>query len=215
MSVTNGAMAPPVAVGGWGLVKRPFDLCVAIPALVVLAPLMAVIALAIRLDSRGPAIFRQTRIGRHSKPFGMIKFRTMRPDAHAGRPALADLNEGLGGLFKIGDDPRLTRVGRFLRRSALDELPQLVNVVRGEMSLVGPRPLVPEEDRLIEGDARRRLEVRPGMTGYWQVWRASHDRISLEELLRLDESYLRECSLATDLRLLWRTAAVAVSRKGI
>ena len=126
---------------------------------------MIAFAIAIKLDSRGPVFFRQLRVGRHGQRFHMLKFRTMVPDAEAMKDSLRHRNEAQEGLFKIAEDPRVTRVGRLLRKSALDELPQLLNIVRGEMSLVGPRPLVIEEDQRIEGWHRRRLELMPGMTG--------------------------------------------------
>ena len=150
-------------------VKRAFDLIGASLGLLVVSPLLAVIAVAIKLDSRGPVFFRQLRVGQHGERFYMLKFRTMVPDAEALKDGLRDRNEAQEGLFKIADDPRVTSVGRFLRKSALDELPQLFNILRGEMSLVGPRPLVIEEDQRVEGWHRRRLELMPGMTGHWQI----------------------------------------------
>src|SRR5581483_9191173 len=149
--------------------KRAFDLIGAILLLVVLAPAWITMALLIRLDSPGPILFRQRRIGRNGEPFWMLKFRTMVDGADAHKPALLHLNEAGDGLFKINGDPRVTRVGRWLRATSLDELPQLLHVVTGRMSLVGPRPLVPNEDAQISGPARRRLAMRPGMTGAWQV----------------------------------------------
>ena len=151
------------------VVKRSFDLLGASLGLLAVSPLLAVIAVAIKLDSRGPVFFRQLRVGQHGERFYMLKFRTMVPDAEALKDSLRDRNEAQEGLFKIADDPRVTRVGRFLRKSALDELPQLFNILKGEMSLVGPRPLVIEEDQRVEGWHRRRLELTPGMTGHWQI----------------------------------------------
>jgi len=149
--------------------KRAFDLVGASIMLLAVGLLMLVIALAIKLDSPGPVFFRQLRVGRHGRHFQMLKFRTMVPDADSMKDSLRDRNEAQEGLFKIKADPRVTRVGRLLRASALDELPQLWNIVRGEMSLVGPRPLVLDEDQRIEGWHRRRLELTPGMTGPWQI----------------------------------------------
>src|SRR3984957_562278 len=146
-------------------VKRAFDLIGATLGLLAVSPLLVVIAAAVKLDGRGPVFFAQQRVGRHGKRFEMLKFRTMVPGADALKDGLRDRNEAQEGLFKIAEDPRVTRVGRLLRRSALDELPQLWNIVRGEMSLVGPRPLVLDEDQRIEGWHRRRLELMPGMTG--------------------------------------------------
>ena len=148
--------------------KRAFDLVGSTVMLLALAPIMAAVAIAIRLDARGPILFRQTRIGRDGEPFEIFKFRTMVPEAEALKGELAHLNE-TEGLFKIAADPRITRVGAVLRRTALDELPQLLNVWRGEMSLVGPRPLVVDEDAKIEGLDRSRLHLTPGMTGHWQI----------------------------------------------
>src|SRR5207244_401082 len=151
------------------LVKRGFDLAGSIFLPAVLAPVRAAVAIAIVLDSRGPVLFRQRRVGRLGEEFQLVKFRSMVQGADARKVDLMQLNVGAAGLFKIPDDPRVTRVGRVLRRWQLDELPQLVNVFRGEMSLVGPRPLIPEEDSQIQGWYRRRLDVPPGMTGHWQV----------------------------------------------
>ena len=151
------------------VVKRAFDLLGASLGLLAVSPLLVVIAVAIKLDGRGPVFFRQLRVGQHGKRFDMLKFRTMVPDAEAMKDSLRDRNEAQEGLFKIADDPRVTRVGKLLRKSALDELPQLFNIIRGEMSLVGPRPLVIEEDQRVEGWYRRRLELMPGMTGHWQI----------------------------------------------
>jgi lipopolysaccharide/colanic/teichoic acid biosynthesis glycosyltransferase len=149
--------------------KRGFDLLGSSLGLLAISPLLLVIAITIKLDSRGPVFFRQQRVGRHGDRFGMFKFRTMVPNAEELKDSLRHRNEAKDGLFKIAEDPRITRVGRLLRRSALDELPQLLNIVRGEMSLVGPRPLVVEEDQRVEGWHRRRLELTPGMTGPWQI----------------------------------------------
>ena len=171
------------------ILKRAMDLTISAAALVLLAPVLAVIAIAIKLDSKGPVLYRQTRIGRHGQPFEMVKFRTMYERAHEQRERLAHLNGASGGLFKIEDDPRVTRLGRFLRSFSIDELPQFWNVLRGRMSLVGPRPLVTEEDRLIEGWHRQRLALTLGMTGYWQVLGSA--RVPLEEMVRLDYSYYR------------------------
>ena len=169
-------------------------------------------AAAIKLDSRGPVFFRQTRIGRSGHPFSVLKFRSMRRDADQLKESLRDRNEQDEGLFKIADDPRVTRVGRLLRRTSLDELPQLFCVLRGDMSLVGPRPLVPEEDRQIRGWHRRRLQLTPGMTGPWQVLGSS--RIPLHEMVTLDYLYVANWSIWSDAKILLRTVDTVLSRRG-
>ena len=154
------------------LLKRTMDVTLSTVGLVLLAPLLAVAAVAIKLDTRGPVFFRQVRMGQRDRPFLILKLRTMTADADERKHEIAHLNKHSDGddrMFKAPHDPRVTRVGRFLRRYSLDELPQLVNVLRGDMSLVGPRPLIPEEDRHVEGWARRRLDLKPGITGLWQV----------------------------------------------
>ncbi len=194
------------------LLKRGMDVAGAGLALVVLSPLVAWIALAIRLTSSGPVLFRQKRIGQASREFVMFKFRTMVDGAEARQPELLGLNEA-DGLFKIADDPRVTRVGRFLRQTSLDELPQLINVLRGEMSLVGPRPLVPAEDGRVEGWRRRRLTIPPGMTGMWQIFGSS--RIPLYEMVKIDYLYGANWSLWGDIKILIRTIPYAFSRRGL
>jgi lipopolysaccharide/colanic/teichoic acid biosynthesis glycosyltransferase len=171
-----------------------------------------VIAAAIRLTSPGPVLFRQQRIGRDGRPFSMLKFRTMVVGADALKAQLRARNQA-SGLFKVVDDPRVTRLGRLLRRTSLDELPQLLNVLRGEMSLVGPRPLIAEEDGTIAGWHRRRLSVRPGMSGVWQVMGSA--RVPLSEMVELDNLYVLSWSPWLDLKILLRTAAFVLARKGM
>jgi exopolysaccharide biosynthesis polyprenyl glycosylphosphotransferase len=195
----------------WAL-KRSTDVLAAAFGLVVLGPLLAIIALAITVGSRGPVLFRQERVGRDGRIFSMVKFRTMIDGAHGQQAALRDRNEA-DGLFKIADDPRITRVGGILRRASLDELPQLWNVLRGQMSLVGPRPLVPEDDQRVEGWYRRRLHLRPGMTGRWQVLGSA--RIPLHEMVKLDYLYAANWSLWLDVKILLRTIAFVVGRRGL
>lgn len=189
------------------LIKRATDLICAAFGLAALAPFFAVIAVAIKLDSRGQVFFRQLRMGCRGQMFLILKFRTMEADADARKAEVAHLNvhakNGGRQMFKIADDPRVTRVGRFLRRYSLDELPQLINVLRGEMSLVGPRPLIPDEDRYVDGWERRRLDLKPGMTGLWQV--LGRNGIPFEEMLKLDYVYVTEWSLSHDLKLIVRT----------
>lgn len=211
--------AAPAMVGGFDLrrssmqLKRALDLLGASLGLLALAPLMIAFAVAIKLDSRGPVLFRQVRVGRHGRRFHMLKFRTMIPDADALKDSLRHRNEARGGLFKIARDPRVTRVGGFLRRSALDELPQLLNVVKGEMSLVGPRPLVIEEDERIEGWCRRRLELMPGMTGPWQI--LGPTRVSLGEMVAIDYLYIADWSLWKDIKILLLTIPHVLGRRGL
>jgi len=193
--------------------KRAFDLLGASIMLVATTPLMVLIAIAIKLDSPGPVFFRQQRVGRHGRRFQMLKFRTMVREAEAMKESLRDRNEAQAGLFKIADDPRVTRVGRFLRKSALDELPQLLNIARGEMGLVGPRPLVVEEDERIEGWHRRRLELKPGMTGPWQILGPA--RSPLREMAVMDYLYVADWSLWSDIKILLRTVSHVTGRRGL
>ncbi|HHN93753.1 MAG TPA: undecaprenyl-phosphate glucose phosphotransferase [Anaerolineae bacterium] len=191
-------------IGRWALlVKRGVDIAGAVVGLTVGAPLMALIALAIKLESPGPVLFRQTRVGAGGHLFEMYKFRSMRGGAEAELEKLRELNEADGPLFKIHNDPRLTRVGRLLRRTSLDELPQLWNVLRGEMSLVGPRPPIPAEVDLYQRWHKRRLEVRPGMTGLWQV--SGRSLLSFDEMVLLDIYYIENWSLWLDFKIMLRT----------
>jgi lipopolysaccharide/colanic/teichoic acid biosynthesis glycosyltransferase len=178
----------------------------------VLAPLLAVIALAITLDSPGPVLFRQVRAGRRGRAFEMLKFRSMVDGADRLKEELRHLNEA-EGIFKMANDPRITRVGRVLRVAHLDELPQLINVVRGDVSLVGPRPLPLDEDEAIRGWYRDRLEVSPGISGYWQVLGSS--RIPLEEMVKVDYLYIANWSVWGDVKLMLRTIAVVAKRRGM
>jgi exopolysaccharide biosynthesis polyprenyl glycosylphosphotransferase len=194
------------------LVKRALDVLVSAAGGVLLAPLWALIAIAIKLDSPGPVLFRQERVGRNGHVFEMLKFRTMVDGAHEQREQLRHLNEAKG-LFKIASDPRITRVGRTLRRLSLDEVPQLYNVLRGDMSLVGPRPLVAEEDRHIRGWHRRRVQLTPGMTGHWQILGSA--RIPLDEMAKIDYLYVTNWSLWNDIKILLRTIAYVAARQGM
>jgi exopolysaccharide biosynthesis polyprenyl glycosylphosphotransferase len=207
-----------LGVRGFGLspssrvLKRVFDLIVGTGLVVAFAPLLALIALAIKLSSSGPVLFRQTRVGRHGNEFQLLKFRTMVSDADERKDELFELNEAPAPLFKIADDPRITKVGRFLRRSSLDELPQLFNVMRGDMSLVGPRPLVTEEDRLFSGWQRRRYHVAPGMTGPWQILGSS--LVPMSDMVTIDYLYCANWSLWLDAKVLARTVPYVLSRRG-
>jgi exopolysaccharide biosynthesis polyprenyl glycosylphosphotransferase len=197
---------------GKALLKRSLDLAVAAGVLVITLPVWLVVALAIRMDSRGPVLFRQERVGRDGQPFKMLKFRTMVADAEERLPDVSHLNEAEGHFFKIADDPRVTRVGRTLRRWSIDELPQLLNVLRGEMAMVGPRPPLPNEVAAYDAWHLRRLRVRPGVTGVWQV--SGRSDVPFDEAVRLDLFYIENWSLGYDLYLLGRTFGAVLSRRG-
>jgi exopolysaccharide biosynthesis polyprenyl glycosylphosphotransferase len=188
------------------LLKRSLDLAGAVGGLIVLGPLFLLISAWIKLDSRGPVFFRQVRMGARDRTFRVFKFRTMVNDAERRKSEVAHLNMHRNGdsrMFKIPNDPRVTRPGAFLRRTRIDELPQLLNVIRGEMSLVGPRPLILDEDKYVQRWARRRLKLKPGMTGLWQVLGASD--IPFDEMTKLDYLYVTNWSLREDLRLILLT----------
>jgi lipopolysaccharide/colanic/teichoic acid biosynthesis glycosyltransferase len=193
-------------------VKRTFDVLGASLAVVGAAPFMALVAIAIKLESPGPVLFRQTRVGRDGQHFRICKFRTMCDDAEERKAELHDVNQCTGGLFKIVDDPRITRVGKLLRRTSLDELPQLFNVLAGDMSLVGPRPLVVDEDQRITGLDRRRLALTPGMTGPWQILGST--RVPLPEMVKIDYLYLAGWSLWADVKIMLRTVPYMLARRG-
>jgi exopolysaccharide biosynthesis polyprenyl glycosylphosphotransferase len=194
------------------ILKRTFDVVASAAGLIVLSPLLTVTALAIKLDSRGPVFFRQARHGRGGQHFRMVKFRTMVHDAERRRFEIADLNEISGPIFKVKEDPRITRVGGVLRKWSIDELPQLWNVLRGDMSLVGPRPFVVHESEQIEGWASRRLETTPGITGLWQV--LGRNDIPFEEMVKLDYVYVTNWSLWWDIKILCQTIPVVLARRG-
>lgn len=194
---------PAARSGGRLVVKAVIDRSLAALALLMLLPVMLAIGVAVRLDSRGTALFSQTRVGEGGRTFRLWKFRSMVQDAPAVRSGLDALNETDGLLFKIRKDPRVTRVGLFIRRYSLDELPQLFNVLRGDMSLVGPRPPLPEEVAQYDDDTHRRLLVRPGITGLWQV--SGRADLSWEESVRLDLRYVDNWSLGLDLLVIWKT----------
>ncbi len=194
------------------ILKRGLDLAGAGVGLVVSAPLFAATALAIKLNSPGSVFFRQWRVGRDGEVFQIVKFRTMVADAEAQKEALR-AGQAAQGLFKIAADPRITRSGRWLRRTSLDELPQLINVMRGEMSLVGPRPLVLDEDSQVEGWHRRRLYLKPGMTGPWQI--LGSGRIPLYEMVKMDYLYIANWSVWNDVKLLMRTIPYMLARRGL
>ena len=194
------------------VLKRGFDVLAASVGILLVAPLMAAVAVAIRLDSQGPVFFRQPRVGRDGRHFRIFKYRSMVVDADELKDRLRELNEAGTGLFKITEDPRVTRVGAFLRRTSLDELPQLLNVLRGEMSLVGPRPLVIDEDAMVVGMDRSRLHLTPGMTGPWQVLGT---RVPMQEMVAIDYLYVANWSLWQDLKLLLRTVRHVLRRGNV
>jgi exopolysaccharide biosynthesis polyprenyl glycosylphosphotransferase len=199
--------------GGRRVLKGAFDRSAALAALVLLAPFLLVIALLVRATSPGPALFRQVRVGKAGQTFSIYKFRSMRATAEQELAALLAQNEACDGLlFKIRQDPRITPVGAWLRRYSLDELPQLFNVIRGQMSLVGPRPPLADEVARYGNDVRRRLLVKPGLTGLWQV--SGRSDLSWEQSVRLDLHYVENWSLALDLAILWRTVAAVLRRQG-
>lgn len=193
-------------------IKRAFDLAGATVITICSAPLLVLLGLLVKLDSPGPVLFPQTRVGRDGHHFRMLKLRTMVDGADAMKANLRELNEA-SGLFKIENDPRITRIGRVLRKTSLDELPQLFNVLRGDMSLVGPRPLVVDEDKRVTGHDRRRLHLTPGMTGRWQTLGSA--RIPLSEMVKIDYLYVANWSLWADLKILLETVVCVAGRRGL
>lgn len=202
----------PTFDGGEHVLKRALDVVVSFFALLAVGVLAVPIAIAIRLDSPGPILFRQQRVGRDGRTFGMLKFRTMHVDAEQQLAALRALNEGSGPLFKLRDDPRITRVGSFLRRHSLDELPQFWNALRGDMSVVGPRPPLPGEATTYDGLAMRRLYLKPGITGLWQI--SGRSDLSWEESVQLDLRYVENWSVMQDLMIIVKTARVVIRPDG-
>ncbi len=201
-----------IAMRPYPAVKRILDVLVSLILLIVVAPVIGILALVVMIDSRGGAFFAQTRVGHGGREFRFFKLRTMVQDAEARLAELTALNEADGPLFKIRRDPRVTRIGGFLRRSSLDELPQLWNVLRGDMSLVGPRPPLPREVATYGPEQLRRLSVMPGMTGLWQV--SGRSDIDFEHSVALDLAYIDTWSLALDLSLLLKTLLVVVRPRG-
>lgn len=198
---------------GWRrLVKRTFDVVVTSVGLIMISPALLAIAAAVKLQDGGPVIFRQTRVGRSGQPFTMFKFRSMSVDAESRKAELMALNEGKGGLFKITRDPRITKLGHFLRDFSLDELPQLFNVLNGTMSLVGPRPHLAHELAEMPSHSGRRALVTPGLTGLWQV--SGRSNLEGDDAVRLDLRYVENWSLSMDLLILWKTAAAVLARRG-
>jgi len=193
-------------------VKRAFDIVASGTALLLLSPLLITVAVLVKLTSRGPILFRQERVGLHGRPFHMLKFRSMVSNAEELKAKLMAQNEQAGPVFKMKRDPRITPIGRFIRKYSIDELPQLVNVLRGEMSVVGPRPPIPSEVAKYEAWQRRRLSVRPGLTCVWQV--SGRNQISFEEWMYLDMQYIDHWSLAQDFQLILKTVPVVLTGRG-
>lgn len=202
----------PSFVGGHHLVKRVMDIILSAIALICLAPVFGVLALLVSRDSAGPVFFSQVRVGQHGKTFRMYKFRSMVVNAEAELERLKELNEGNGVLFKMREDPRVTRVGTWLRKYSLDELPQIYNVLRGDMSLVGPRPPLPSEVEEYRGHTGRRLFIKPGLTGLWQI--NGRSDLDWEESVRLDLYYVENWSVTGDLMIMWRTFKVMLKPEG-
>nr|BFF09362.1 hypothetical protein GCM10025699_06650 [Microbacterium flavescens] len=198
--------------GGMHAVKRATDIGLALFALVPILLLTPILAVIIKRGSPGPVLFRQLRVGRDGRQFWMLKFRTMTADAEGQRDALLVGNEASGPLFKLKQDPRVTRVGAVLRKYSLDELPQFLNVLRGDMSIVGPRPPLPSEVTTYDGAVCRRLYIKPGITGLWQI--SGRSDLSWDDSVRLDLRYVENWSIATDLMIMWRTAKVMIAPKG-
>lgn len=211
-SVPLFELGPPVFEGVDFALKRTFDVIGAIVLLVLLSPLLLAIVIAVRVSSRGPILFRSARRGIGQRPFACLKFRTMHTNAEEHQADLEEFNEASGALFKIRDDPRLTRVGGVLRRFSMDELPQLVNVLRGEMSLVGPRPLPQRDYEMLEDWHRKRYLVLPGITGLWQV--SGRSELDFDDLVHLDFIYLERWSLALDLTIILKTIPAVITRRG-
>ncbi len=197
---------------GYLLIKRIFDVVASLGGLLLLLPLFPFIVLLIKLETSGPVFFKQERVGFEGRLFGCYKFRSMAMDAEAQKEKLVHLNEATGAAFKIKDDPRITGVGRFLRRSSLDEFPQLFNILKGDMSVIGPRPQIPSEVGDYTAEQAQRLLVRPGLTCLWQVSGRSH--LDFSEWMELDRQYVQKRSLFFDLSILARTLPAVIERKG-
>ena len=193
------------------VIKRIIDIVASFTGLIVLSPLMLVVSILIKLESKGEVIFKQKRVGLNGKEFYMYKFRSMVINAEELKAELESQNEMSGPMFKIKDDPRITNVGKFIRKTSIDELPQLINVIKGDMSLVGPRPSLPKEVEEFETWMRERLEVKPGLTCIWQV--SGRNNIDFEDWMKLDIKYVRERSFKLDIKLILKTVLVLLGDK--
>ena len=199
---------------GYRFLKRAFDVIFSVAVLVCLSWLFAIIAIAIKIDdSKGPVVFKQTRVGKDGREFEMYKFRSMCVDAEERLAELKELNEKTGPVFKMAEDPRVTRVGHVIRKLSVDELPQFVNVLRADMSIVGPRPALPAEAATYDDYQRQRLLVKPGLTCYWQT-RRNRDSITFDEWIEMDLLYIKNCSVLTDLKLVIQTVGVVLTAQG-
>jgi len=195
------------------LIKRVFDLVLSLSMLIVLSPLIALIILLIFIESPGSVIFKQTRVGLHGRHFKLYKFRSMYPNAEEKRAALTPQNESEDKiLFKMKKDPRITRIGRCLRRVSLDELPQLINIIKGDMSLIGPRPAIPSEVAQYTLEDRKRLDILPGLTGFWQI--SGRSDLSFQQQVRLDIKYIKNHGFLTDLKIILKTIPAIIFGKG-
>ena len=193
------------------VIKRIIDIVASFTGLIVLSPLMLVVSILIKLESKGEVIFKQKRVGLNGKEFYMYKFRSMVINAEELKAELESQNEMSGPMFKMKDDPRITKIGKFIRKTSIDELPQLINVIKGDMSLVGPRPSLPKEVEEFETWMRERLEVKPGLTCYWQV--SGRNNIDFEDWMKLDIKYVRERSFKLDIKLILKTVLVLFGDK--
>ena len=193
------------------VVKRISDIFLSLIGLIILSPILLIVAIAIKLESQGPLIFSQERVGKDRKNFKMYNFRSMVVNAEEIKKKLKHKNEMSGPMFKMKDDPRITRVGKFIRKTSIDELPQLVNVIKGDMSLVGPRPSLPEEVKEFEPWMMKRFEVKPGLTCYWQV--NGRNKIGFEDWMKLDIYYVNNRSVAVDTKLIFKTFFVLFGDK--
>ena len=187
----------------YGLLKRSLDIIGSLIGLVLLSPIFLIVSVLIKIESNGPILFMQKRVGLNGKEFNMYKFRSMVVNAEELKEKLKDKNEMSGPMFKIKDDPRITKIGKFIRKTSIDELPQLVNVLKGEMSLVGPRPSLPNEVKEFKSWMLRRLDVKPGITCYWQVM--GRNKIGFEDWMKLDVKYVEERNLLLDIKLIFKT----------
>ncbi|WP_195265439.1 sugar transferase [Clostridium sp. 1001275B_160808_H3] len=191
--------------------KRALDVLASFLGLVILSPILIIVAILIKLESKGPAIFAQSRIGLNGEEFKMYKFRSMVQNAEELKEKLAKQNEMSGPMFKMKNDPRVTKVGKFIRKTSIDELPQLLNILKGDMTLVGPRPSLPKEVEKFEPWMLKRLEVKPGLTCYWQV--SGRNNIDFEEWMKLDLKYVNDMNFCLDIKLIFKTVAVLFGDK--